>query len=499
MNKIKRLFLSLILLAGLGLQAQQKNILWDREFWNAKPDLETVKAKVAEGHSPSALTPFGFDAVTGALFSESDNDIVKYLLEQKGNEVNKLTHDGRNYMFWAAYKNNLEIMKYLLAKGSRTDIIDDKGNSLLIFTAATGQKNREIYDFIIRQGANIQKEKSKDGANALLLLIPHLTDFSMVDYFIGKGLDIHSTDKYGNGAFNYTARTGNIEMLKKLVDKGVDYKTLNKNGGNAFIFASEGARGVVNGMEVYQYLQSLGLDPNITTKDGVNPLHNIAYDVKDTQVFEFFLNKGVDFNQINNEGNTPFIHAAAYNSKDIIEYLFPKVKELDHSNKKGETALTRAISRNKAQVVAFLLANGANAQVKDKKGNNLAYYLINAYAVEKADDFYAKASLLEKNKVDFTTHQASDNTLLHIAIEKQDLKLLEYLGKFKIDINATNSAGLSALHLAAMKAKDDTILKFLLKQGADKSATTDFDETPYDMARENEMLQINKVNVDFLK
>ena len=71
--------------------------------------------------------------------------------------------------------------------------------------------------------------------------------------------------------------------------------------------------------------------------------------------------------------------------------------------------------------------------------------------------------------------------------------------KEDIDINAKNNDGNTALHLAAMKAKDADILKFLIAQGADTKATTDFEESAYDLASENELLKKNNVGIDFLK
>ena len=43
--------------------------------------------------------------------------------------------------------------------------------------------------------------------------------------------------------------------------------------------------------------------------------------------------------------------------------------------------------------------------------------------------------------------------------------------------------------IAAMKAEDDAIIKYLLAQGADKTVMTDFDETIFDLASENELLK----------
>ncbi|GAL60627.1 ankyrin repeat domain-containing protein [Algibacter lectus] len=491
--------ISLILVCTFNVFAQDANLLRDKKFWANKPSLEKVKQTIKEGNSPSELTAFGFDAVTSSIFAKADFNITKYLLSFEENGVNKLTHDGRTYLFWAAYSGNLELVNYLLKNGAKTDIIDDKGSSPLIFAAAAGQTNTKIYDALIAHGANVLTETSKDGANALLLLVPKLSDFELVNYFESKGIDLKSKDNYGNGVFNYTAKSGNIDMLKKLVAKGIEYNTINKNGGNAFIFASQGGRGHSNGIEVYNYLESLGIEANVTTKNGTNPLHNVAANTKDIKILDYFIKKGVDVNKQDENGNTPFIKAAQSNSLDIVKYLEPLNKNINLLNKKGQSALTLAVERNKPEVVSYLLANKADAKIVDKEGNNLAYYLVNTYSKRQKTGFNEKAKLLKANQVDFTATQAGNNTLYQIAIEKLDLDLLKFLEPIKIDINTTNKDGLSVLHIAAMKAKDASILKYLIKQGADKNAVTEFEESVFDLAQENEILKANAIDINFLK
>lgn len=79
------------------------------------------------------------------------------------------------------------------------------------------------------------------------------------------------------------------------------------------------------------------------------------------------------------------------------------------------------------------------------------------------------------------------------------MDLLKLAKTSKVDINAVNKEGNSPLLQEAMSAKDDTVLKYLLANGADKSIKTEFDETAYDLASENELLKANKVNINFLK
>ncbi|XMO85817.1 ankyrin repeat domain-containing protein [Algibacter sp. AS12] len=497
MNKLVKIVL--LLVCSLNAIAQDSNLLRDRKFWAKKPSLETVKQTVKAGHSPTQLTSSGFDAVTNSIFAKADLNIVKYLLSFKENDTNKLTHDGRTYIFWAAYSGNLELANHLLESGARVDIIDDKGSSPLIFTAAAGVTDTKIYDALIAHGANVKTETSKDGANALLLLIPKLSDFEIVDYFETKGISLKSKDNYGNGVFNYTAKTGNITMLKQLVAKGIEYNTINKEGGNAFIFASQGGRGHSNGMEVYSYLESLGINPNITTTNGANPLLNVAGSTKETDVIDYFISIGLNPNATDKDGNTPFIKAAQANSLEVVKHLLNLTKNINLVNKDGQSALTLAVNRNKPEVVAYLLEQNANTELVDHSGNNLAYYLVNAYSPRNKADFYEKAKLLQDKNVDFTATQSGNNTLYQIAIEKLDLELLKFLEPSKIDINAANNEGLSALHIAAMKSKDDSILKYLIAKGANKSALTEFEESVYDLAQENELLKANAIDINFLK
>ena len=143
------------------------------------------------------------------------------------------------------------------------------------------------------------------------------------------------------------------------------------------------------------------------------------------------------------------------------------------------------------------MKNKANINVKDKEKNTLSYYLINSFKENKPEVFDAKLKVLEKNGLIVNQLQNSKNTLIHIATQKNNLALLQRLSTFKIDVNAINKENLSALQIAVMKGKNYKIIKYLLSIGADKNVKTDFNESIYDLASENELLK--KYNLNFLK
>jgi ankyrin repeat protein len=117
----------------------------------------------------------------------------------------------------------------------------------------------------------------------------------------------------------------------------------------------------------------------------------------------------------------------------------------------------------------------------------------------KTEDFDAKLKMLEEKGLTAATPQKNGNTLYHLAVMKNDLGLLKRIQALGIDVNAKNSEGITALHKAAMIAKDDTVMKYLVSVGAKKEAVTNFNETAFDLASENESLSKSKISITFLK
>lgn len=468
--------------------AQKANIFHERNFWKANPSIKVIDEKSSKGNNISELNNNAFDAVVYATLENTDNNTIKYLLSKEGNSVNKKTHDGRTYIFWAAYKNNLELMKYLVSKDAKTNIVDDHGYTILNFAASTGQTNTKMYDYLIKMAANIKTDKNRKGANVLLLVAPYLENYSLVSYLLSKGASLEDKDNNGNGIFEYAAKGGNISLLETLIDKGV------QKGENTMIFASQGLRRKKNTLQTYKFLESVGVKTNCIDKDGKNPLHAIAYNNKDLATYSYFISKGVNVNLQDNKGRSPFMNAANNNTLEIVKFLSKKITNINSKDKKGRSALIMSVQSNNKDVVKFLLGIGANINTEDADGNTLSYYLINIF---KTTEFEDKLSILEKNGLVMNKLQYSKNTLLHIAAAQDNLALLKRLNSFNIDVNAENKDQLSALQIAAMETKSIKILEYLLSIGAHKNIKTAFNETIYDLASENELLKNS--NINFLK
>lgn len=480
--------------------SSQSNDLLDRDFWKSQPTIAQIQAKIDSGHSPTAMTRFNFDATGYAILENNSLETVKFLLAQ-GNDIEKLIHDARTYIFWAAYKGNVELMKYLVSQGAKTDLIDQHGYTMLMFAAATGQENTEVYDYCIELGADVINERTRDGRNALMAYAGRMNSFIGIEYFIEKGLDIHSKDTDGNGVFNHAAKTGNEELMKKLIAKyGVDISKNESTNENAILFATRrfSRSGDETPLSFYQYLEGLGLDPAIVSSKGNTALINLAYQGKNMDIFNYFLEKGVDPSQVDDEGNTALLKSTYRNNAEVVKLFLDYETDINRKNLKGETALTNAVRFNDLEIAQLLVDKGATIDVSDQEGNDLGYQLVDAYRGDIAD-FAERLTFLIEKGYDVSTINKDGSTLLHSAVKKNDRDLLKYLVSHGLEVNALDANGQSALHLAAMQGNDVEILKYLLEAGADKKVLTSFDESAYDLASQNEILVQKKVDIEFLK
>ncbi|MGX9985591.1 ankyrin repeat domain-containing protein [Soonwooa purpurea] len=490
---MKKTLIAALFLMAFGFGKAQKNTLLDGGFWKNNPNIEIVKAEIAKGNSPSQQNPGFFDPVVMAINNKVSTNVIKFMVEQKGNTVDKKTHHSRTYLQWAAASGNLELVNYLLAKASDVHYKDSHGSDVITYAAEAGNKNTAVYDALIKAGANI-KTKNEDGATLIMLTIANDPEFKLVDYFTSKGLSIKDKDNYGRNLADYAARLGNLEIIDQLIAKGV------KPTDQALFFATMGSRAKQNGIETYQTLvDKYKLNPKAISPTGSTLLHNLVRR-PNAEIINYFLAKGVDVNKADKEGNTVLMGASQGKDSKLVETLLSKAKNVNATNEKGETALMKAMTSGAADVVATLLKNGADAKILDKDGNNLVYYWFNSFKSNDAtEDFNAKLALLQNSGLDIKAPQKNGNTLLLLAVDKGDLSLVKKAAELGVEVNAQDADGNSALHKAALTSKDDKILKALVELGVKKDLQTEFGETAYDLAKENEFLTQNKVSIDFLK
>jgi len=408
---MKSSLLSLIIFISVNVFGQSDNVFLERAYWKKQPSLERVKSDVQKGNNPSEFDSHKFDAITWAVLEDVSDEVVWYLLEQEGNDVNKRSHDGRTPIFWAAYRGNLQLMKDLVEKGAKTDLIDGHGYSLVNFAATTGQVDTDLYDLCIKEGAILEEEANNDGASPLLLIMPHLKSIDMISYFTSKGLSLEQTDAKGNNAFAYAAKSGNQLIMDYLLDQGI---SATANNSSAVIFASMGMRRAKNDIETFKYLESKGVSMNVSDSDKKTALHYLAAGSDDTIVIDFFLSHDLSLNDVDATGESPLLRAFQYNSAEMIAYLLSKetLKEV-RSNSKGENVIHLAAKRGDTDVLKLAIEVEDGINVLSEDGLTPLHI-----AAMKSKDFELIEVLLNA-KADKSVQTPFEETAYDLAMENE--------------------------------------------------------------------------------
>jgi ankyrin repeat protein len=180
-------------------------------------------------------------------------------------------------------------------------------------------------------------------------------------------------DKETNTAMMMAASNNNLPLLKDFIEKlGCDVQ-----------YAAEDGRTLLHtsvsnnaSEELVQYLLDKKVDPNVKDKQGNAPLH-VA---KNVPLLNLLEKNGAKLDVKNNDGETPLL--CALNSPDplpLMDRLLALGSQIDEKGNDGRTLLHRAAARAKPQVLQHLLDKGADFNAKDKE-NNTPLHLACKYA-----------------------------------------------------------------------------------------------------------------------
>ncbi|WP_394265507.1 ankyrin repeat domain-containing protein [Bergeyella zoohelcum] len=493
---MKRIFILSGLFVNAFLLGQNKFL--NQNYWKAKPTVETIKADISAGHSPSEFNDGLFDPVTLAINNDAPYETIIYLLSQDGNAVNKVTHDGRIYLHWASFRNRTELVEYLIKAGSDLYAKDTGGRTPFDF-GALGGMTKATFEKYFNAGYPVKK-LDNNGANALMIAAARDNEkLETTEYLISKGLSVKDKDKFGRTIVDYATRAGNVKTVEAMVKKGYPYTD------QALIMAAMGIR-ATNSLPIFTYLiETLKINPNTTDKEGKNALHYLAGKDNSEEQVTFLLSKKINTGKIDTEGASPFLSAAkSKNLKNITALLKSERNKnlINTGNNFAQTPLMMAAQYSTPEMMEYLILNGAKTDIKDNKGNGLLYYITQSYSPrrkESVQHISQKLTLLKKNNFQFGTKNANGNTLLHLIAETDNIELMKIALQFYQEVNAQNSQGNTALMNNAMVATSENIMKLLIEAGANTQIENEFGETAHALASENEILQSKNINLSFLK
>lgn len=434
-------------------------------------------------------------------------DMVSFLVE-KGANVNAKDNNGNIALLFAVENTDIEMAQCLINAKAYVNAANNQGVTALYLAAKKGQ--REIVEYLIRRDANANTADNW-GCTPLLVAVAsgHL---NVVEFLVkNRKANINAANNDGVTAVHMAGAKWRADMVKLLVEEGNANITVTNNLGDTVLhFAALGEYCNKNASEqaAYSTIEALlgyGVNVNVTNEGGCTPLHFAASKGNEIAV-KCLIVHGADKDKINNKRKTPLDFAIA--SKDrgilgaraVVDYLIglskPKVfhgtcssgaatsiepQKLDLSDQLMATGQQKG---NRYRMAAVLKTDhsaptesciinrkfGGALLINEKKEEvRLASCVTGLHRAVVAGNIHEVKQLLRKKKVDVDAKDERGLTALHVALiqPKPSIDMIKCLAKEgNANINSVNNDGETALHFAASQDLQD-IVKFLVTKGAD--------------------------------
>ena len=189
------------------------------------------------------------------------------------------------------------------------------------------------------------------------------------------------------------------------------------------------------------------------------PLHYAIWRQGDVQIIKELLDHGADSNGKNDNKVTPMLRALQHNRIDIAKILLEYDADVNISCfSEGHTALHQMALRGDLEAVEFLLQNGAHV---DKVGNENVTPLFGCLKMPKDLIYIAETLLKHGADINYPCGE-SEQTVLHHAVYRGKLKIVEFLLKHEADVNALDCDEMTPLYWATFYNKVKIVRSLLI-------------------------------------
>ena len=324
-----------------------------------KGDVETIKLLLKAGVDPNKVI---FDAV---YFSNNHN-VVKVLLDA-GAGPNMVNQKGESLLSWSARRGFTDLIRLFLIAGANPNLSDHSGISPLHWAAKSGLTT--AIKELLAARADVNKADNK-GISPLYLAVDS-GSADAVKLLLKSGASHNHQDKEGMSPLTFACQmaTINIDVVNILLKSGSDPNLLDVNGRVPLHWAASRRH-----KDLVKLLLKGGANPNILDIKKESPLNMATTFSKDiVGVVKLLLKSGAHANTSNRCGITPLHRAAGQCNRDLVQLLLRQGADPNAQNGSGETPLFWAARQGQGHpdmvpVVQLLLEAGADSNKKTLKG-----------------------------------------------------------------------------------------------------------------------------------
>jgi len=409
------------------------------------------------------------DAPLADAVEKQDSSAIAGLLAQKV-DVNQPQVDGMTALHWAAYHDDLETAKLLVAAGANAKVANSYG--VMPLPLACGNGNAALVELLLAAGAD--PNTALRGGETALMTAARTGTIGPVKALLACGADVNAKERQGQTALMWAAAEGHVEVVKALLAAGADFRTPLDSGFAPLHFAvREGRAYVVQillaaGADVNEPLQPKRKSGGRGANAGASPLI-LAVDNGHFELAVALLKAGADPND-QRSGFSP-LHTISWVRK-------PNRGE----GEDGDPAPHGSGTMTSLEFVRELVAYGADVNLRLKRGmsgrgilnrTGATPFLLAAFTADAP-----LMRLLVELGADPLLPNADNCTPLMAAVgvgtrfpgeeagtEPEVLEALTFLLEVGADVNTVDNNGETAMHGAAYKSLP-LVVQLLADRGA---------------------------------
>lgn len=334
-------------------------------------------------------------------------DDLKALCGGSTEILNELSEGkGRKLIHFASIFGRIEILEWISENNGDPYTTDDDGNS--ISSLAVYNEDIKTLDWIITKYPDLLQHHNNKSMS-LLHIASESCNFSIVEYLLGKGLDINEVSQNGT-PLELTVMWKKIDMALFLIQHGAD-----PNGSRGKYFPPCVVMAAsMNNIKALEILITAGADLNLTGSDQVTALEvacEFGFDFID-----FLIEKGAKI--------TGRVIKAAYNNKkyEVVDKFLTiePVEKIHLSREKSDEAEEFKIMGNEA------FKNNDFVSAIDLYSKAIEIYPASIYYSNRSQA-YINLKNYEEGLKDARTSRAIDSTNVKALL--REAQALQFLGR----------------------------------------------------------------------
>ncbi len=239
-------------------------------------------------------------------------------------------------------------------------------------------------------------------ADLPLLAAIRANDSIKMKALLHTGAPVNVADEYGDNALMYAVLYSPPDCVKQLLDKGADPNAKNRRGETPLMWSSHDIektrlmlshRANVNAVSqsgntalliactgtdrqpVINLLLAHGADPLVTNNKKQNCLMRVA-SLGDTSTARIFLNKGIDINAKNIDGESALFEAVKYINTPMVLWLLQQGIDANQTDVYKSKAVTYSFTKNDPVMVDALLKKTTDINAQDIDGMTILMWAV---------------------------------------------------------------------------------------------------------------------------